>query len=213
MNIIQSALPKSLPINVTEVFPRLKEGGSFIKFSHEPSTSLEEIEKILQTHLKKNQVKPWFNPWRRVRTFLVLGRPWVEDLYRFPSLRLRVEFAPTAPGNEAAELSQETLYSLFRRYGKLSDISPQPLDSKVVPKYANLNFTLPRHAIMAKNCLHGFVVPASEGGGKAGTMLKLGYESKIQVHWIRDWIFAHPRIVFPILAALIGTVAVAIFDP
>jgi len=38
--------------------------------------------------------------------FLVRGRPWVEDLHRFPSKRLRVEF-------EGPDLTQETLYSVL----------------------------------------------------------------------------------------------------
>ena len=213
MSIVQRALPKDLPIKVTEVLPRLKEGGAFVKFSHESQIQAKEIEGTLQDYLKENPIKPWFNPWRRVRTFLVKGRPWIEDLYRFPSSRLRVEFLPTEPGGEAAELSQETLYSIFRRYGKLSDIMPQPVDSKLTPKFAFLNFRLTRHAIMAKNCMHGFVVPGSEGGGKAGTVLRLVYEQKLKAHWIRDWIVNHPRITIPLIAAVLATVTAAAFDP
>ncbi|MCJ1287528.1 mitochondrial escape protein 2 [Xylographa opegraphella] len=213
LSIIQKALPKDLPIKVTEVLPRLKEGGAFVKFSHEPHVNAKEIEGTLQNYLKKNPIKPWFNPWRRVRTFLVKGRPWVEDLYRFPSSRLRVEFLPIEPGGEAAELSQETLYSIFRRYGKLADIIAQPVDSKVTPKFAFLNFRLVRHAIMAKNCMHGFVLPGSEGGGKAGTVIRLMYEQKMKGHWIRDWIVNHPRITIPLIAAVLATVTAAAFDP
>ena len=213
MSIIQRSLPKSLPIKVTEVVPRLKEGGAFIKFAHERQIESRDVEGLLQNYLKENPVKPIWNPWRRVRAFLVLGRPWIEDLYRFPSSRLKVEFLPAATGGEAAELSQETLYSLFRRYGKIADIMPQPADSKVIPKYAYLNFRQVRHAVMAKNCMHGFTLPEAEGGGKTGTVLRLVYEQKIKAHWIRDWLFNHPRIVIPILAALIATFTVAVFDP
>ena len=137
----------------------------------------------------------------------------MEDLVRFPSAKLKVEFVPTAPEGQAAELSQETLYSLFRRYGKLGDIKPQPQDSKIVPKYATLYFLTVRHAIMAKNCMHGYNVSGAEGGGVAGTVLKIAYEQKEKGHWFFDWLFNHPRIVFPLMAALVGTVAVAIFDP
>ena len=213
MSIIQRSLPKSLPIKVTEVLPRLKEGGAFIKFAHEPQIESKDIEGLLQNYLRENPVKPIWNPWRRVRAFLVLGRPWIEDLYRFPSSRIKVEFLPATPGGEAADLSQETLYSLFRRYGKLADIVPQPQDSKIVPKFAYLNFQLVRHAVMAKNCMHGFTVLESQGGGKAGTVLRLVYEQKIKAHYIRDWLVNHPRIVIPILAALIATFTVAVFDP
>lgn len=213
IRIIHRALPKNLPMKVTDVVPRLKEGGAFVKFSHEPQIQAKEIEKTLRDYLKRNPIKPWFNPWRRVRTFLVKGRPWIEDLYRFPSPKLKVEFLPVEPGGEAAELSQETLYSIFRKYGKLADIMPQPIDSKVTPKFSYLNFMLTRHAIMAKNCMHGFIVPSSEGGGRAGTVLRLVYEQKMKAHWIRDWIVNHPRITIPLLAAIIATVTAAAFDP
>lgn len=213
MSIIKQAVPKDLPLTITEVLPRLKEGGAFVKFSHEPQVGVQEIEAKLRDFLKKNPIKPWFNPWRRVRTFLVRGRPWVEDLRRFPSSKLKVEFHPTAPEGDAAELSQEQLYSLFRKYGKLADIEPQPADSKVTPKYAFLNFRLIRHAIMAKNCMHGFTLPQSEGGGNGGTVLRLMYEQKMKAHWLRDWIVNHPRITFPLIAALLATFTVAVFDP
>ncbi|KAI9813990.1 MAG: mitochondrial escape protein 2 [Pycnora praestabilis] len=213
MSIIKRATPPQVPMKITEILPRLKEGGAFVKFSHPDGVTAEEIEGTLRGYLKDQPIKPWFNPFRRVRTFLVQGRPWVEDLYRFPSSRLKVEFIPTSPGGEAAELSQEKLYSLFRRYGKLGDIMPQPADSKILPKFAFLNFIRVRHAIMAKNCLHGFRVIEAEGGGKAGTELRLMYEQKIQAHWIRDWLVNHPRLVIPAVAALVATVTVAIFDP
>ena len=207
------ALPKSLPVTITEVVPRFKEGGAFVKFSYDPQANVSEIEKTLRKYLADNPIKPWFNPFRRVRTFLVKGRPWVEDLVRYPNYILKVEFIPTTPEGQAAELSQETLYSLFRKYGKLKDIQPQPQGSKDLPKYAILKFMTVRHAIMAKNCMHGYKVPASEGGGAAGTVLKLVYQQRVKAHWIRDWFFSHPRLVIPALAALVGTLAVAVFDP
>ena len=212
-NIAERALPSSLPIHVTEILPRVVEGGAFVKFSHEPRNKLEDLEKTIKNYLKENPVKPWFNPFQRVRTSLVQGRPWVEDLHRVPSSRLKVEFVPTSPGQSAEELSQETLYSLFRKYGKLIDIKPQPTDSKDLPKFATLQFNQVRHAIIAKNCMHGFVLPASEGGGNTGTMLKLVYQQTRKAHWIWDWLSSHPRIVFPILLAFFGTITVAVFDP
>lgn len=212
-NIAERALPSSLPIHVSEILPRVAEGGAFVKFSHEPQNSLMDLEQAIKKYLKENPIKPWFNPFQRVRTNLVQGRPWVEDLYRVPSSRLKVEFVPTAPGQSAEELSQETLYSLFRRYGKLIDIKPQPTDSKELPKFAYLQFNKARHAIMAKNCMHGFTLPASEGGGETGTMLKLVYQHTKKVHWIWDWLSSHPRIVIPLLLAFFGTATVAIFDP
>ena len=213
ISIVKRALPTDLPIKVTGVLPRLKEGGAFVKFSHEPQIQVAQIEGTVRDYLKEQPIKPWFNPWRRVRSFLVMGRPWIEDLQRIPSQKLKVEFLPTTPGGEAAELSQETLYSLFRKYGKIADIIAQPQDSKAVPRFAFVLFRNTRHSIMAKNCMHGFTVLESGGGGKSGTFLRLAYEQKSKSHWYRDWLFNHPRIVIPAIAALLATFTMAIFDP
>ena len=70
-----------------------------------------------------------------------------------------------------------------------------------------------RKAIMARNCLHGYVVSDAEGGGKAGTVLRLAYERKVKTNWIWDWMSGHTRIVVPVFAALVAAITVAIFDP
>ena len=213
ISIVKRALPEGIPIKVTGVLPRLKEGGAFVKFSHEPQVQVSDVEGTVRDYLKEQPIKPWFNPWRRVRTFLVMGRPWIEDLHRFPSQKLKVEFLSATPGGEATELSQEILYSLFRKYGKIVEIIPQALDSKAVPRFAFIYFRLTRHSIMAKNCMHGFTVAQTSGGGSAGTILRLAYEQKAKSHWYRDWLFNHPRIVIPAVAALLATFTMAIFDP
>ena len=213
MNVLKRSIPETPPITINEIIPRVKEGGAYVKFAHQPEVVLNDVESTWKQYLKDNPIRPIFNPWRRVRGNLVKGRPWIEDLARFPSQRVKIEFLPTAPGNEAAELNEEQLFSLLRQYGKISDISPQPTDSKVLPRYATVTFKLSRHAVMAKNCMHGFTLPESQGGGKTGTQLKIGYERIVKAHWIRDWITSHPRVVLPILAAIVATVAVAIFDP
>ncbi|KAL6243560.1 mitochondrial escape protein 2 [Rhinocladiella similis] len=212
-SIIKRALPEKLPITVTKVLPRLREGGAFVKFSHEEGITTTELENTLKEYLKEKPIKPWFNPFRQVRAFLVRGKPWIEDLYRIPSSRVKVEFLPTSPETSAAELTQETLYSLFRRYGKLSEIVPEPFDSKVLPRYAYIDYTRVRFATMAKNCMHGYVVGAADGGGKAGTLLKLSYEPRVKAGWIWSWITSHPRIVLPIIVALLTAASVAVFDP
>ncbi|KAJ4369922.1 mitochondrial escape protein 2 [Neocucurbitaria cava] len=215
--VIERAKAKrNLPITSTEVLPRMREGGAFVKFAYDGSTSAPEIEKVLQQYLRDEPVKPWWSPWRRMRGKLVKGRPWVEDLMRLPAARLRVEFVsgePGAPATDAVELSQEQLFQFFRPYGKLGDIVMQPPDSKVLPKFAYLDYSSIGKAVMAKNCMHGYLVTEAEGGGKKGTVLRLKYEQKIKPRYIRDWIFGHPRIIIPVIAALIaGTVAI-IFDP
>jgi hypothetical protein len=213
MGIIKRALPTSVPLTVTEVIPRVREGGAYVKFSHDAAISADELESTVRQYMQEKPIRPWFNPLRQVRAFLVRGKPWIEDLYRLPSTRVKVEFLPTSPENQAAELTQETLYTLFRRYGKIAEITPQPFDSKVLPKYALIDYDRMRFASMAKNCMHGFVVDAAEGGGREGTILKMSYEPKFKGSSIWEWMTSHPRIVIPILVAILTGVGVAVFDP
>lgn len=198
---------------IVEVLSRVKEGGAFVKFSHNGSVTSEDVESKLQKYLKENPITPWWWPLDRMRGALVRGRPWVEDMYRLPTRRVIVEFLPTSPGGPAAELTQEQLYSYFRPYGKLADITPQPADSKILPKFAYIDFFDSKRAVLAKNCLHGYVVEEAEGGGKDGTILKLGYQQKRTASWAWSWATNHPRIVLPILFLVIGTFTAYVFDP
>lgn len=211
--IVSRALPSNLPIKITSVIPRVREGGAYVKFQYDASIAAEELEGTVKEYLKHKPIKPWFNPLRQVRAFLVRGKPWIEDLYRLPSSRVKVEFLPTSPETSAAELSQENLYSLFRRYGSILEMVSQPSESKVTPRFAYIDFARVRYSTMAKNCMHGFILVEEAGGGKSGTLLKLSYEPKVKGKWFRDWITSHPRIVIPVLAALIAAISVSIFDP
>lgn len=210
---IASNDPSINKLDVVEVLPRLKEGGAFVKFEHDESMDIRTLADAVKNHLKKKQIRLWWDPLGKVRADLVIGRPWVEDMFRLPSTRVKVEFLPPSPGAEAAELSQEQLYSFFRPYGKLVDIVPQPNDSKILPRYAYLDFARLRKAVLAKNCLHGYKIGAEQGGGKLGTVFRLTYEKKQRAGWIKDWLFNHPRIVIPALAALVAGISLAVFDP
>lgn len=213
-NIVQRASGRgNVSLKSTQTILRLKEGGAYVKFTHDGNTPLSEVEKVVKEYLEKENIKPWWSPFRKMDASLVRGRPWVEDLFRLPSTRLKVEFIPTQAGAEAVELSQEQLYEFFRPYGKMGDIVTQPPDSKVVPRYAYLDFAAIQRATMARNCMHGYTVSEAEGGGKTGTKFRISYERKLKAHWIRDWLVNHPRIVIPILAALIAGITVAVFDP
>ncbi|KAL1869269.1 mitochondrial escape protein 2 [Paecilomyces lecythidis] len=209
LRIIQRALPQEPKIEVTGIIPRFTEGGAFVKYARTPGLDDEQIEKSVKDHLAQHPIKPWFNPFQTVEAARVLGKPWIEDLFRFPSPRIKVEFLPPQPEASPAELTQEVLYSVFRRYGKLVDIAP----GSGAPKNAFVEFSRRRHAILARNCTHGLVITESEGGGKAGTLLRITYERKIKFSYIKDWILSHPRIVIPAIAAFVATMTVIIFDP
>lgn len=213
--VVEDATKDGQPgkVEVIEVLPRLKEGGAFLKFRHDSTTDPKSVTAAVRQYLKENRIRPWWNPFSSVRANLVLGKPWVEDLFILPSRRLRVEFLPPDPGQQPAELSPEQLYSFFRPYGKLANILPQASDCKAVPRFAYLDYARPRKAVMAKNCLHGFTIPPTDGGGNSGTLLRITYEKKERFRWIKDAIFGHTRIVIPLLAAIIAGISIAIFDP
>ena len=234
IRLVKEAIPEDMPIKVTEILPRLKDGGAFVKFQYPATMDPVEIEcthfkrpesssrKMLMTNsgtasltnkLKETPLKPWFSPFRAIQAKLVRGTPWLEDLYRFPSSIVKVEFVPTEPGTTPEKLSEEILYSLFRRYAKIAEILPQPADSKETPQFAQLWFPTIRDAIMARNCMHGYVVNEAQGGGKSGTLLRLSYVKRAKGHSIWNWLTSHPRIVFPIVAALLAGFSVIIFDP
>ncbi|CRG83205.1 Mitochondrial escape protein 2 [Talaromyces islandicus] len=211
--VVRRAFPPDLHASIKQVLPRLNEGGLFVKYSLPAGKTNEDILSAIDANLQKNPIRPWFNPLDRVEIGRVLGKPWIEDMYRFPSSRLRVEFLSPSLDSAPQELTQEMLYSIFRRYGKIKDIEGQPSDSKILPRYAIVDFTRAKHAILARSCIHGITVPEKHTAGKNQTLLKLTYERKVRGHWIRDWIVNHPRIVIPAIAALLAGITVLIFDP
>ncbi|KAH7321057.1 RNA12 protein-domain-containing protein [Stachybotrys elegans] len=214
IRLVKMAIPDDANFKVTDIIPRLKDGGAFVKIEHEPGLGPQQIEESFIKRLQERPLKPWFNPFYSLKARLVRGTPWLEDLHRYPSNLIKVEFAPPQPGNSSAELPEESLYSLFRRYGKIGDIIPQPVDSKITPRYAHVKFPFTRDAVMARNCMHGFIVGENLGGGKDGTKLRISYEKRVKlINSIWNWISSHTRIVIPIVAALIAGISVMVFDP
>ncbi|KAL2863565.1 RNA12 protein-domain-containing protein [Aspergillus lucknowensis] len=213
LHIIRQVFPQGLNIDIKDVIPRFREGGAFVKYARTAGATDVDIEGAIKDHLVKHPIRPWFNPFQQATVSRVLGKPWIEDLYRIPSQRIKVEFHPAEPEGSAAELTTEVLYTLFRKYGKLRDIERQPPDSKIAPRYALVEFTRPSNAVMAKSCIHGFTIPPKEGGGKSGTRVKIKYERKIRLSMFKDWLLNHPRLVIPALAALIAAITVTVFDP
>ncbi|KAM0203562.1 hypothetical protein ACHAPA_000480 [Fusarium lateritium] len=213
IRLVKTAIPEDLPIRVTEILPRLKDGGAYVKFKYDAQMDPAEIEAQLLKRLKEKPIKPWFAIFRPVNARLVQGTPWLEDLYRYPTSFVKIEFVPPTPGTTPEELPEETLYTLFRKYGKIADIIPQPTDSKILPRYAHIQFPVTRDAITARNCMHGFIVSETSGGGKNGTKLRMSFEKRVKAHSIWNWLTNHPRVVIPAVAALIAGLSVLIFDP
>ncbi|KAK9460625.1 RNA12 protein-domain-containing protein [Lipomyces oligophaga] len=191
-------VPEDLNIEIENVIPRLKDGGVYVKFINKSGFSEQEVESRIQEFVNETSPRPWFNPLHTLRAYAVQGIPWIEDLHTFPSSRLRVEF-------EGPDLDQETLYFLFRRYGLIRNITPLSPASKDLPRYSIIQFVRLRSATSARNCLHGFTTK--------GTKMHIHYESILRRNWFKEWFTNHPRIVIPVLAALLAALTVVIFDP
>ncbi|KAI5797568.1 RNA12 protein-domain-containing protein [Geopyxis carbonaria] len=199
-----SASPEK-QLTIIKTIPRPKDGAVFVQYG--PKSNEEMIESTIAQHLKINPVRRWFRA-RRVKAFAVRGDPWLEEMRRFPTKTLRVEFT----GGEGY-LSEQALYVLFRRYGKITDINaPKPTD---IEKVAIIKFLRVDGASAAKNCLDGHTVEEMEAvyGKEEGVRLRIWYKSTRQLGFISDLIRNHPRYMIPVLLIIAGTIIVNIFDP
>jgi hypothetical protein len=113
----------------------------------------KEIVSKVNMYLEGKRTLAPFN-FRPVRSFLVKGHPFLEDMVRrYPTTRLRIEFQGNAIG-------VEKLYQHLRLYGKIYDIAlyPNPASGKDPARYAIVQFTRVRSATSARNCLHGHLI-------------------------------------------------------
>lgn len=44
IRLVKTAIPKDFPIRVTEILPRLKDGGAFVKFEYDANIDPGELE-------------------------------------------------------------------------------------------------------------------------------------------------------------------------
>ncbi|KAG5365907.1 Mitochondrial escape protein 2 [Yarrowia sp. B02] len=198
------AIPPGLHVSFNSVILRPKDGGAFVRYTmrehngkyHTP----REAEAAIILQLKKSDYRPWFDPFRTCRVFTVKGVPWIEDLKRIPNKTLKVWF-------EGPTLSQEELYSLFRRYGYIDNIIPPDPASKDPLVFAKIIYSCKGSATTAKNCLNGMSVNDK-------TIMHITFaEHQTWLAFVKDFIVTHTRISIPLLLALLATVSLWIFDP
>ncbi|KAL7413942.1 RNA12 protein-domain-containing protein [Mrakia frigida] len=212
-----------------------KDGGVFVRFTYVPlpeeeggsEKALTDVEKAFNDAATKlGGLKTW--SWLGAgKIWRVLGRPWHEDLNRFPSSQLRIQF-------DGPDVNQETLYDLLRPYGHLSSITPPAPQPALTPRFALVNFTRLHSSTAAVSCLHGLSVPPTpprvvtvskdpsvasplpnppSNSPSTLTRMSFSYVSPLKAHVVRDWISGHPKIALPLLAFLIGTLSYTFFDP
>lgn len=200
-----SATPLPEGTVIKEMSPLKRDGGVFVKFLVPSTSSSKEIvaiassnvrenQRINDRHILKNLSNKIFSWYPMV--YPVKGVPWIEDLKRYPSTRIKIIF-------EGASLTEEEIYAMFRRYGPILDINP----SSATTPYAVIKFKKIRSAICAKNCVTGISLDSPK------TVLHLRYIPIKTENYLSSVILNHQRISIPIILALLATVAVLVFDP
>ncbi|KAJ3728841.1 RNA12 protein-domain-containing protein [Lentinula raphanica] len=194
-------------LRILSVDPHFKDGGAFIHFKYKTREEEEQALKNIEESLKKEArnhggITTWMGS-RTPNVWLVKGSPWTEDIIgRSASGMLKVSF-------EGPDIPEETLYRIFRPYGRIEDITlPTPVPAGT-QRFSMIHYNRIHSATVARNVIYGLEVPTS--GGR--TRLRISYTSPIEAHVIRDWITNHPRIFLPVLFFLIGTLTYTIFDP
>lgn len=197
--------PLSEQLSIRDFVPLKRDGGAFVTFSVPDNTTPKELINQIVVNIKANEAEENKDVFKWIRNkvlntfptaYQVKGTPWIEDLSRYPSPKLTVKF-------DGDPLTEEELYMLFRRYGRIVDILPRTSSDPT----ATILFKNIRSAICAKNCITGI----SLDGGR--TVLHLQYLKMQRVNFVKDLIVNHQRISIPIIVALLATVAVFIFDP
>eukprot|EP00842_Homolaphlyctis_polyrhiza_P004874 jgi/Hompol1/5388/HPOL_004377-RA len=195
--LLPSSFPPGAEFQFRSAEPNLKEGGLYLKYRYKGGTIDEAVEAI-QNHIEAEGIRSIFN-LKRVNAFDVKGRPWIEDMVsRVPSRRLHVEFI-------GEDLNVEQLYRVFRYFGRIMDITPQPSTSKETPRYASVEFVSKRSATSARNCIHGEIID--------GVMVQIGYEKKTSGFSFWNWAMANLRLSVPIFVAIAAISTYLIFDP
>ncbi|KAJ6500400.1 RNA12 protein-domain-containing protein [Mycena sanguinolenta] len=199
---------KAHSFTVVDVRAYHKDGGAFVAFEFsstgDPENALETIKAEITEEAKKHGGLPSWLDGVGAHFWLVEGRPWPEDMRRFPSTYMNVTF-------EGPDIREERLYEILRPYGTIHDIqAPTPVPAGSL-RSAGVVFDRLRSATIARNTIHGLEVWAP--GASSPTRLHVTYTFPLNAHKIRDWLTSHPRIVLPIVLFLLGSLTYTIFDP
>ncbi|CEP64995.1 Yme2p LALA0_S16e00276g [Lachancea lanzarotensis] len=195
--IMEYASPKSNPIHGLELrssIPVKRDGGVFATFLVPPRYSIAEVNSMIQKNTAEESSMSFLSFITKAAAFPVKGTPWIEDLRRLPSTVIKIKF-------EGQPLSEEEIYSLFRRYGTIVDIFPPKKGENI----ATLRYRSFRGAICAKNCVTGMEVH--------NHVIHVQYERPANEHMFRDFFLNHTRIAVPLIIALLSIAAVLVFDP
>ncbi|KAJ7903824.1 RNA12 protein-domain-containing protein [Mycena olivaceomarginata] len=178
---------KAHSFTVLDVQPRHVEGGVFVAFefiARDEEAALRAIDAELEREAET----------RRTAGLARRGKPWMEDLRRYPSSFLRVSF-------DGPDIGEEQLYELMRPYGHIHDIRepfPAPAGSL---RWASVVFD------RTDRCGRG---ACGRPAPRAPTTLRISYGQHLDGH--KSGYSKHPRIAFPIVIFVVTGIAYTIFD-
>ncbi|KAG6820790.1 hypothetical protein H0H93_011555 [Arthromyces matolae] len=206
---------KTHDFKVMSLEPHEKDGGVFVRFSFtssNPETILQAIEHDVQSAVGRYGGIPSWLAVNRGRIWMVKGTPWREDMDRYASALVQVAF-------EGPDIREQQLYELFRRFGRIQNISSPAPAAPGTLRSSTIRFSRIHSATIARNVLHGFHYLPNDGSGI--TILCTAYQRQVQPHIVRDWMSSHPKIMLPLLVFLLGTLTYAccltrdpqVFDP
>lgn len=167
---------KNENLKIACVLPRIQEGGMFVKFDAGPDASLDEIWPAIERTATGSK-----------KVFRVLGTPFIDDIPRFSSARVKVDFNGTG-------MDPEDFYRILRPYGRI-----RRMDNTIV------EFRKARDAAAARNCVHTLKL------GKSKLRLTEIPDARHSRIW--SWVTSHPRFTVPALLALLFTAAFLVFEP
>ncbi|KAI0030739.1 RNA12 protein-domain-containing protein, partial [Vararia minispora EC-137] len=181
--------------------PHMKDGAVFVRFKYAPGSPeedvLSEIESAVRAHFDKHNGVP-ASPFCTGSAWVARGKPWREDLNRFPYPILHVVF-------DGPDLSEEAIYDAFRPFGRIRDITPPGPIPNTPYRGVIMSYKKFTSAIAARNVNHGLLINS--------TRIRTSYAVPVNAHVIRDWITNHPRLSIPMLIFIFGTITYTIFDP
>ena len=194
------ASPTSNPIHglrLRSTIPVKRDGGVFATFLIPGRYTKAQVNSLIQQNTAKESSRTLIGKYfTKATAFPVKGTPWIEDLRRLPNTTIVVKF-------QGPPLTEEEMYSLFRRYGTIVDI--YPAGSVATDGYARVKYRSYRGAICAKNCVSGIEI--------RNTVVHIQYDAIIQGHIFSNFFVNHTRIAIPVLIALLSIFAVLVFDP
>lgn len=190
--------------DIVRLQPQPKDGGVFVLVRPQDDKAPPQTPEYLEERLLDHPVGhlPSWAGLNGGKVWVVKGKPWLEDMDRYASKIVKVSF-------DGPDVAERDLFQIFRQYGRISDITPPSPGPSGSLRSSFVMFDRIRSASVARNVLDGF---KNVDAGTA-TKLRTAYEKKIHGHVIRNWLASHPKLVFPVVVFLLGTLTYTIFDP